>query len=311
LTRRFNLFLLALIVVVGAPFYWFFLDSSTDGAQAKPIHIAELRALANAIQGQRPTELRFEAVASRHVARDILAAGSGLREVAFTVRAYQLELPDGHSMTIDKGVDRETAKRFGMSHYSAMAQQRVSRAVAQAEAALTLSSIPLHTGGAITPASTTGYPPNPDGDGSAPLNTPYALAPGVVAIPTFAQSGDRMLFVKLANGHEYLFTGDVAPIRDSWNRIKPPARFASRYIRVLPRKQIVSWLMTINALAAEAPQLTVVAGHDGGRIDNALPGFVNKVGQGQAAGKAGNDKVRARQRRARRQGQELKQEELS
>ena len=85
MTRRLNLFLLALLLLIGGPVYWLLLDSrsydvlAANAAPAKRLDIADLRQLANAIPGQKPSAVSLELSAWKRLPGDLLAAGSGLR----------------------------------------------------------------------------------------------------------------------------------------------------------------------------------------------------------------------------------------
>ena len=45
MTRRFNRIVIALIVLIGLPYYWLLLDNRPGDAQPKPVSIEQLRAL--------------------------------------------------------------------------------------------------------------------------------------------------------------------------------------------------------------------------------------------------------------------------
>lgn len=298
MTNRLNFWLLAILVVVAAPFWWYMLDARTGEAEVKDISIAELRALAEAIPGDKPLGVRYELVATRYIARSLLAAGTGLRPTRFSVRAFALTLPGGRLITIDSGISARTAEEFEFSRYSRKAQARVDKALARADLTLFLADHPLHTSGAdagatrrrSAPADAPGALAGSANRGKA---APYAVAPGIVAIPLpDLPNSDTMFFVRLANGHEFLFTGAVAPTHQNWEEMRPPARITTSYFRPMPRAEIVSWLMTIKALKAASPQMTVVEAFDQRPVGDARRGFSASPVSGQASGKARSDTVR-------------------
>ncbi|HEY1089064.1 MAG TPA: hypothetical protein VGE37_15270, partial [Archangium sp.] len=54
---------LAVLLVLGTPAYWWFFMESGTPEGTYPLDLAELRRLANATEGEKPTELRVEQVA--------------------------------------------------------------------------------------------------------------------------------------------------------------------------------------------------------------------------------------------------------
>jgi len=92
---------------------------------------------------------------------------------------------------------------------------------------------------------------------------PAAVAPGVVTIPAPSHTpGSQMIYVRLANGREYLFTGDIATLTISWQQVRGRSRLLSQYLMPEDRNEIRAWLLTINKLKEQAPDMTIVPGHD-------------------------------------------------
>ena len=92
---------------------------------------------------------------------------------------------------------------------------------------------------------------------------PQAVAPGVVVVPAPGHSpGSQLIFVRLANGQELLFAGDVATMAISWQQLRARSRLLAHYLTDEDRPAVYSWLLTIRELASEAPKMLVVPGHD-------------------------------------------------
>ncbi len=270
MTPRLNVFLLVVLLLVGLPLYWFQFDASAPEARAKPITIEELRSLANAGKGPRPVEIRHELIGTRISLHNQLAAGMGLRPIRIGIRAFELPVPQSRPIVIDAGATRETAAENGISDFDEPAQQRIDHAVAEAGLRLRLLDHPVHRG---NPAIRSPYAqPLPDlSDGR-----PHAVAPGVVLIPQPGLPDDaRMVFVQLADGREFLFTGDVAQVTESWLSIRPGARSLADIGHPEKRTEIASWLMTINALRRAAPKMLIVAGHDPASPPGIPRGFIH------------------------------------
>jgi hypothetical protein len=263
-TRKLNMVLLLLVIVVGLPFGWLLLDSSTSSDATKPVTMARLRQLAGSIPGQAPVEVRYEVIGRRRVTSDLLAAGSGLRPVVFVIRAYELVLPQRHVITIDRGMSRSLAQAHSVGDFDPEAQAVLERAVAASQVALVLASDMHHSGRiAAPPELGSGLEPGLTETRAASPRSPYAVAPGVVVLPADEVApGERMVYVRLADGQELLFAGDIARVGASWREQRPPARLFTTFLVNGEREEIAAWLRTVLALKSDAPELQIVAGHD-------------------------------------------------
>jgi hypothetical protein len=272
LTRKLNIILLALLILIGAPFYWLVLNTSSDGETRHALTITQLRDLAGALPGDVPIDVRYETLGQRRVVSDLLAAGSGLRPVPYVIRAFQLILRGGDIITIDRGLNREYAQAERLANYDPRAQATVDSAVKAALTSLTLAPRVPHTGLKAAPTRFGSGLTHSEPD---PRTLPYPVAPGVVVIPVSDVGPDeRMVFVLLADGTELLFAGDVAPTREAWLQQRPPARLATSYGRTRNREALARWLRTIFALKTAAPDLLIVAGHDAGVPRGITQGFI-------------------------------------
>ena len=92
---------------------------------------------------------------------------------------------------------------------------------------------------------------------------PVAVAPGVVVIPAASHTeGSQMVFVRLADGRELLFTGDIATMAQNWQELRARSRLIGEHFAPEDRTQVFAWLKTIRALKAQAPGLVILTGHD-------------------------------------------------
>jgi len=71
-----------------------------------------------------------------------------------------------------------------------------------------------------------------------------------------------MIYVRLADGREVLFAGDIATMAASWQELRARSRLIGDYLAPEDRREVYAWLRTIRALKAEAPGLLIVPGHD-------------------------------------------------
>lgn len=296
MTRRLNTVLAVFVLVVGFPLYWYFINAGTGHASPRPLSIETLRKLATAIEGPAPSAVRYEAIAHRDVSGNRLVAGTGLRSRRYTVRAYQLAVPGAAPIQIDAGIAPGQAVAGAFKDFDSQAQQRVERALAKAGHIALLGETPSHVGALSWQDDPRVF--RPDGQ-------PRAIAPGVVSIPLQGMPGkQQMIYARLKNGREYLFTGDIAISDRAWRELRPPARYETDFVTGVDRETIASWLMTINALHRQAPDMTVVPGQQPGNLKKQFQlhrGFPKPLqsrlqNAGQATGHEPRDNVLGRQK---------------
>jgi glyoxylase-like metal-dependent hydrolase (beta-lactamase superfamily II) len=289
MTRRFNRFLLILLVLVGLPYYWLLVENRPGDAAPKPVTIEQLRALASSIPGPAPTEVRMELVGWRHLPGALFAAGTGIKRRQIGIMAWQLTVPGGKPVIIDTGATSEFGKQLDVFHPGV--QRRVERAMDGAGLILATHEHPDHLG----PLAKRGGKPlrqiarlNPGQLPSAPVagqlvwrerdglaariapGAPQTVAAGVVVIPAPSHTpGSQMIYARLGDGREYLFAGDIATLVVNWEELRARSRLLGDWLAPEQRSEVYAWLRTIQALKAAAPNLVVVPGHDVARIYNA------------------------------------------
>lgn len=284
MTRRLNWFLLALVLLIGVPWYWLMIDNRPGDAAPKPVTVAQLRALAASMPGPAPAEVEMELVGWRRLPGNLFVAGSGVKRKLVSILAWRLPVPGGKPIVIDSGLTAADAQAMGMEAYFAPAQARVERALGEAGLVLVTHEHPDHQGALVA----LGGPPllqtarlNPGQTRNAPLaaklawpagaapaariapGAPQAVAPGVVVIPAPSHTpGSQMIYVRLANGRELLFAGDIATFGQSWEETRARSRLVGEYLAPENRAEVFAWLRTIRALKDAAPGLVILPGHD-------------------------------------------------
>ncbi len=281
--RKINIALLVLILLIGLPYYWLLLDNRPGKAAPKPVTIGQLRELASSVPGQAPAALELELVAQRLVPRTLFAAGNGIKRAVIGVMAWRLPVPGGKPVLIDTGLHAVDAKAMGMGEFWPARQAKVERAMDEAGLILATHEHPDHLGALARKGGTSlaqtarlnagQLPPSPYAAQLAWAGTPpqpriapddpQAVAPGVVVIPAPSHtSGSQMIYVRLADGREVLFAGDIATMAASWQELRARSRLIGDYLAPEDRREVYAWLRTIRALKAEAPNLLIVPGHD-------------------------------------------------
>ncbi len=288
MNKRLNHWLLVLIALFGLPFYWLLVDNHAGNLPAKPIAIDEIRKLAGSVKGPSPDKIEVELVAFKRLPGDFVTAGIGLKRRLIGVMAYRLTVAGGKPIIIDSGMPRSLADCMGMESYYAAAQTRVDKALAEAGLILLTHEHADHMGGLAALASLphgdailanarfnaaqmraspdrcrSGWPPQARLSPSLPSDRPAAVAPGVVVIPAPGHTpGTQMIYLRQANGREYLFAGDISTLAANWQEQRGASRAAAQYLVPEDRAQAMAWLRTIRNVKAQDPGLVVVAGHD-------------------------------------------------
>jgi len=243
---RFNRWLLIVIVAIGVPFWWLMIDSPGRSAPPKPVHIADLRALAAEIPGNRPLAVIATRTGSRLVVGETFAAGIGLQRRRLAMITWSLPVPGKGPVVIDPGADADEA---GVASYEAIDAARLRRIATETK----IASLILHTHGPMSPHK----PASPS------FATAQAIAPGVVIIPTDGHAPDtRLIYVQLANGKEFLFAGNIGTLSENWTDLRLRSHWAAWRGPRQNDDETYAWLRTIRQLGAEAPRMTIVPGHD-------------------------------------------------
>ena len=288
MTKRLNLFLFAMLLIIGTPVYWLLIDTSPWNVPAQPVTIAQLRALAGSMPGARPVRVEMEMVGYRLLPGDVLAAGSGLKRRPKGIIVFILDVPGKGPVVIESGVTPALAPTMSLHQFDPAAQARVDEQLHKASLILITHEHSDHLGGL---AGLAGKPGGLDLLTRARLNRwqvpqadaahrlgwpgqmaiapsinglqPQAVGPGVVVIPAPSHSpGSQMIFVQLADGAECLFTGDIATLAANWIEQRPRSRLVTDYLAPEDRRASLSWLATIAALKQAAPRLFVIPSHD-------------------------------------------------
>lgn len=268
-------------------YYWLIIESHMPFSGSYTIDIAELRMLADEKSGAKPMEIRVETVGAITFPKTVVVAGDGWDSTELPVSAYQLVYLD-HTAVIDTGYDMATAKQATAttSGFDEAAYKRIVAALNGAslivvthehwDHAATLFAQPnlekllevtqltkqqVDNADRLAPSSFPGEAKKTVK--SIDYKTTLAIAPGVVLVKSPGHTpGSQSVYVKLANGKEYLFIGDIAWHQRNIDLVRERARLVTWWFLNEDRDAVMLQLAELKRLQETNPELTIIPGHD-------------------------------------------------
>ena len=291
-------FVIGLAVVAAGAYYWLFIDARVPAGNYS-IDIAEVRKLADAVPGDKPTEIRAEHLFSFTFPHAAMVTGTGWEDMDVPVYSYQVAYAD-RAVVVDTGVDEPGSK--DNPNFDAAAYARIQTAMLTAANVVITHEHPDHIGGLVAspniapvlshtqltkeqvdnPARMAGlkFPPGAL-DNYQPLiyDRYHALAPGIVLIKAPGHTpGSQLVYAKRADGREVLFLGDVAWRIESVERIAPRARYVSDFYLKEDREAVILELAEFKRLHETEPSIVMIAGHDGEQMAELVKGGIVTMG---------------------------------
>lgn len=282
---------LGALLLVAAPAYWWLILESGAPSRSFALPVAELRRLADAVPGAKPSAVRVERVAAFEFPSTAVVAGDGWAPTQLPVFSYQLTYADRGPLIIDAALDEATAQRESAHGFDAAAFARVTQALDEAGLVVVTHEHFDHLGGLSTHPRLAKLGARvqltkaqlADPDKQQPLTFPaevagslslldfeggHAVAPGVVLWRAPGHTpGSQLVFVQTAGGAEYLFLGDVAWHLANVERVRERARLVTAVFLGEDRDAVLAQLAALHALAQAEPGLHLVPGHDGPVVD--------------------------------------------
>lgn len=268
-----------LCVLVACAAYYFLRTTEPAADCSFALDATAMRALANAIPGDKPSDIRTDRVASFHFPRAVISTGEAFSTVDMDVFVYQLVYGDG-TVLIDTAMDEQDTKDNMGDNFDQAAWARVVEAMKKAKAIYVTHEHGDHIGGLLHVDAWTRAQlskeqrepgdrlnrPMPAAAQTAPLleyEGMKALAPGLVAVKAPGHTpGSQMFFVQRADGRELLLIGDVAWQMFAIERESPQPRVARLIGKYFDLRAIACQLVALNRLRKSEP-IAIMPGHDG------------------------------------------------
>lgn len=274
--------------------YWLLCDNRLPAEGRFPLDLAQLRAAAGPV-GAGPVRIEVEQLSHTDAPRIAMVAGTDWGTIDLVRASYRLVWPR-RSIIVDTANPFALARRFGARRYDAAGWTRLLRAMDRADAIVVTHEHADHIGGLMAApdavrllAKARLTPEQVDAGGrSEPYRWPaaararyrplvyrglYALAPGVVLIHAPGHTpGSQMIYVRRADGHEFLFAGDAASMLDNVRLQRIRSRYVTSYLgnHADDRRAVMLQTMALHRLVIEDPALTIVPGHDGATFEDLI-----------------------------------------
>jgi len=288
--------LLALVVACIPAYWWLFVESHRAAPDGYAVDITEVRRLADTQVGEKPLSLRVETVAHVSPPKVFVVAGDSWHSIDLPVCSYELVYRD-QTAVVETALSPDVAKSMGATNFDSAAYARMSDALGRASLIVVTHEHPDHIGGLLAQTNLKGLlavtrltreqvaelKPNLGVGSFASLHLKstifngyqpldyvryWALAPGIVLIKSPGHTpGSQMIYVRRADGVEFLFLGDVAWIMRNVETQREKARLVD-WIAGEDRTKVREELAGLSQLHVAHPEIHMVPGHDAAAIDS-------------------------------------------
>ena len=276
--------LAVLLLIAAAAYYWLIMESHAPADAHYAFDIAEIRRLADASAGEKPSAIEVEQVAAFSFPATAVVAGDGWDSRDLPVYSYRLVYPTS-TVIVDTALNQEGGDG-DLASFDADAYLRMQAAMSQASSIVITHEHMDHIGGLAAhpdPAKVLAtarltreqiaHPelmaPATFADAALERLQPleydryHALAPGVVLIKAPGHTpGSQMVYVQRSDGAEVLFLGDVAwQFRNIETQRERP-RLVTWFLLKEDRTAVFGQLAALKQLHESEPRVHIVPGHD-------------------------------------------------
>jgi glyoxylase-like metal-dependent hydrolase (beta-lactamase superfamily II) len=259
----------------------------------KSTFVIDLPALRKAatLEGALPEALEVVTTGHSAVPRTMVFAGGGFGDYQMAFSSWRVRYPDGSSVVIDTTMDAALEhKTFGdSSPFDAAAFEQIQKAMSAAKMIIVTHEHVDHLGGvhsasdfdqlapklmltkaqlsdkaakdnALTAEQMAKLKPFP----LAPLpERATPLAPGIALLAAPGHSpGSQIVFVRLANGEEFLLAGDIGWSNQNITELRGRPYLLSWIMLHEDRDAVANELRALHDLAQANPTLHIVTAHD-------------------------------------------------
>jgi glyoxylase-like metal-dependent hydrolase (beta-lactamase superfamily II) len=278
---------LALVVAVGAgTWHWLTAPEAVPDHTDFTISMEDLRALAAALPGAAPSAIRSALVAEASLPRAAVFAGESFAPQPMVHQVFEVVYGDGSGpVVVDTAFPEALLGRMSDGRYHADAFRQVLAAMGRARAIVVTHEHFDHLAGVSAfprPADLVGrlrLTREQLGNAAAidesglpaalralePLDYEgtTALAPGVALMKAPGHTpGSQLVFVRTADGLEYLFVGDVAWHLDQLVKLHYRPRLVTDFFLHEDRRAVLGEFRALHELMRGYPGLIVVVSHD-------------------------------------------------
>lgn len=269
------------VIAVAAVWWLFYANGSPDGRW--PLDLAAVRREAARLPGPGPVRIEAETVSHQRVPEIAMVAGAGWGKVDLVRVSYRPVWADGTSGIIDTTYDRATATDAESFDDAAFARLRAALPVARF--VVVTHEHGDHLGGLKTDPDWRAVLPHalltpeqltsPAGaspswaPGARAAAQPFAydgmraIAPGVVLIKAPGHTpGSQWVYVRRADGREFLFMGDTASMLANVTAGHIRSHLVTDWMTNDDRAAVLRQVAALKAAKDATPGLVLVPGHD-------------------------------------------------